>query len=117
MVTVKGFEKRKNAEGNAFYVVFLEGGIGFQKSQKTGQFYAVSRKTSITTTFDEQTCKSLVGSQMPGSIQRVECEPYQVVNKETGEVRDLNHRWTFVPEGESLEEAVFTEEIFNTNEL
>lgn len=117
MVTVKGFEKRKSAEGNEFYVLFLEGGIGFQKSKQTGQFYAVSRKTSITTTLDEESCKALVGSQMHGSIQKVECEPYEVANRETGEVRELSHRWTFIPDGESMEEAVFDSELIQSNEV
>lgn len=107
MVTISEFEKRRNAEGKEFFVLILSGDIDLVKSTLTGNFYATSKKTSITTTFDEKTCKSLIGRQIPGTIKRVECEPWQSVNQSTGELITHNHRWTYVPEGETEEENVF----------
>lgn len=117
MVTVKSFEKRKNADGEEFCVLFLEGGLTFQQSQKTGQFYALARKTSITTTLDEKSCKNLLGTQLPGSIKQVKCEPFEVINKETGEIKQFDNRWSFTPELETHEEAVFTEDIFDLSKV
>ena len=31
----------------------------------------------------------------------------ELINKETGEVLELSHRWVYLPEGATLEEAVF----------
>jgi len=51
----------------------------------------------------------LIGMQIPGSIQRVECEPFEITVKETGEVLELTHRWQFCREGETLEEKVIAD--------
>jgi hypothetical protein len=106
MVTIIGFEKRESIEGKEFNVLLLQGGIELVKSKETGNYYATSKKASISSTFDDAMCTSLIGQQIPGSIQRVECEPYEIVNKETSEVLFLKHRWTFLKEGETLEERV-----------
>jgi hypothetical protein len=106
MVTIIGFEKRENIEGKEFNVLLLQGGIELVKSKEAGNYYATSKKASISSTFDDAMCTSLIGQQIPGSIQRVECEPYEIVNKETGEVLFLKHRWAFLKEGETLEERV-----------
>ena len=49
----------------------------------------------------------MVGEQVPGSVQRKSCEPYEWENKDTGEVLQLSHRWVYLPEGATLEEAVY----------
>lgn len=35
---------------------------------------------------------------MEGSIEKVECEPYQYVNKDTGEVMVLHRRYSYIKE-------------------
>lgn len=55
------------------------------------------KKASITSTFDELTCQALIGTQMQGSIQKVECEPYEYTVKDTGEVIVLHHRFVYSP--------------------
>ncbi len=37
-----------------------------------------------------------------GSIEKVECEPYQHTIKETGEVITLNHKYEYKPEDETV---------------
>ena len=56
------------------------------KSQTSNQFYATAKKAFISSTFDEQTCKALIGTEMPGNVLKQECEPYEYVNKDSGEV-------------------------------
>ena len=60
-------------------------------------FYATAKKAIIPSTFDEVTCKGLIGTQIPGSIEKQECEPYEYVVQETGEEIILSHRWVYVP--------------------
>jgi hypothetical protein len=106
MVKIIGLVKRKNKEGVEFNALLLESGFELVKSKTTGNYYATSRKASITSTFDEAVCANLIGQQIPGSVQRVETEPYDFIVKNTGEILTLNHRWVYLKEGETIEEKV-----------
>ena len=64
----------------------LQGGLELVKSSQTGQVYAMAKTASITSTFTEVVCKSLIGQQLPGSARKIECEPFNYTVKETGEV-------------------------------
>ncbi|MEI6679270.1 MAG: hypothetical protein WCL21_11725 [Mariniphaga sp.] len=109
MVTITDYSLRTTAEGKEFYSIILQGGIEMVKSKATERFYATIKKCSITSTFDEATCKASIGERIPGSIQKQTCEPYSYVAKETGEILTLTHRWVYLPEGASLEEAIYEE--------
>jgi hypothetical protein len=109
MVTIVDFVKRQNKLGENFNALILQSGIELVKSQETGRWYATAKKASITSTFDDAMCQSLIGQQIPGSVHRVECEPYEFTNKETGEVLTLTHRWVYLKEGETIEEKVIAD--------
>jgi hypothetical protein len=112
MVTIVDFVKRQNKEGQEFNALILQGGLEFVRSLRTGRYYATAKKTSITSTFDDEMCQSLIGQQIPGSVQRVDCDPYEITLRETGEVITLYHRWVYLKEGEVLaEQAVATEKV------
>jgi len=109
MVRIIGFKQREKEDGTPFYILELQGGVEMSLSKETGQYYATAKKAFVTSTFDEPTCKALIGSEMAGSIQRKEVEPYTYVVKETGEELVLAHRWVFVPKSEEeskQEEAI-----------
>ena len=110
MVKIVDFVKRTNKEGNEFYALILQSGIELVKSRDTGRWYATAKRASITSTFDEAMCQSLIGQEIPGSVQRVECEPYPFTVRDTGEVLTLTHRWQFVNEGEILAAQVVAPE-------
>ena len=107
MVTVVDYAERQRQDGTVFYALILQGGLSLVQSQNTGNFYATVKKCSIPSTFDEKTAQSMVGEQVPGSVQKKACEPYEWENKDTGEVLQLSHRWVYLPEGATLEEAVY----------
>ncbi len=98
MVTIINFKERNKEDGTSFFVLELQGGIELVQSQKTKQFYATAKKAYISSTFDELTCKALIGTQMPGSIEKEECEPYEYTVQETGEIITLSHRYQYVQE-------------------
>lgn len=110
MVTIVDVKERVNLKGEPFYALVLQGGLELVKSKETGNFYATSKRASISTTFDEMTCKGLIGQQLPGSIQRVETEPYEFTSRETGEILSLTHRYVYLKEGESVEQRVLAEQ-------
>lgn len=95
MVTVKDYKKRENKEGKNFYVLILQGGVFPVRSQETGRMYFTAKTCSVSTTFDEETCMDLIGSQFPGTIERVETEPYNYTVPESGDVIELSHRWEY----------------------
>jgi len=107
MVRVKDFVVRTTKDGRQFVALIIQGGLSFVQSKNTGNYYATVKQCSIPSTFDEDTAKSFVGERMPGSVQKMSCPTYQWVNKTTGEVIELSHRWVYVPEGATIEEAVF----------
>jgi len=98
MVTVVDYAARKNGEGKDFFALILQGGIEMVMSKQTGRYYATAKRTSIPSTFDELTCRSLVGEKIPGTIMKVPCDSYSFAVKETGEIIEMNHRWVYLPE-------------------
>lgn len=99
MVTIVNYKERLKDDGSSFFVLELQGGIEMTQSKTTGMFYATAKKAIIPSTFDEVTCQGLIGTQIPGSIEKQDCEPYEYVVQETGEEIILSHRWVYVPEG------------------
>ncbi|WP_179009618.1 hypothetical protein [Winogradskyella forsetii] len=98
MVQIVNFNERESDDGSTFFALTIQGGVELVKSKETGNFYATIRKTSIPSTFDEATCKALVGSEVPGEIVKKPCKPYSYTIKETGEIVELSHRYEYVPE-------------------
>ena len=106
MVTITDFKARVNSNGEKFYALILQGDVDFVQSATTGNFYATARTASITSTFNETVCQSLIGKQMAGTIIKTECEPYEYANPETGELLTLTHRYTYMPENTIPKQAV-----------
>jgi hypothetical protein len=101
MVTVTKNSTRLRKDGTTFQVLELTGGLELIQSQETGKFYATVRKTTIPCTFDENTAKGLIGTQMKGDVVRVQVDPYDFVNPKTGEIIKLQHSYSYQPEGSS----------------
>jgi hypothetical protein len=98
MIKIINYKLSKNADGKEFVSLKLQGGVEAIQSQQTGRFYLTAKTCYISSTFDEQTAKGLVGSEIPGSVVRVACEPYEYTVKDTGEVLTLAHRFEYLPE-------------------
>ena len=73
-----------------------QGGVAAVKSQETGRTYLTVRKARIACTFDEQTCESLIGSELDGKVIKVPVEPYEYALPDTGEVMTLEHRYEYI---------------------
>ena len=95
MVTIVDFEKRKNNLDEEFNVLILQGGIETVISKQTGKPYITARKTSIPCTFGDEFAKNLIGDEMPGSIERIECEAYEFTNPETGKKVKLDYTYQY----------------------
>ena len=95
MVSVNNYVLRNRKDGTTFVALELVGGLEMIKSNTTGNYYATMKKSSVPSTFDEDTAKLFVGSQLPGQIVKIECDPYEFVNKRTGELMMLNYTYAY----------------------
>lgn len=99
MVTVSGYNSRKNKSGEDFITLELTGSLEIVQSQNTGKMYATVKKCSIPSTFDEHLAKMLIGSKIEGEIVRVPCDPYDYTVKSTGEQITLAYSYAYQPAG------------------
>ena len=106
MVTVIDYAKRVNSQGEEFYALILQSDLEMVKSRESGNFYATAKRASVTSTFTEEACEKLIGQEIPGSIQRVPAEPYEFTIPDTGEVIQLEHRWVYFAEGQTVDAVV-----------
>lgn len=111
MVTIVNYKSFKNENEEEFFSLVVQGGLEAIKSKETAQVYFTARTAQVTSTFDENTCKSLIGSQIPGKIEKVEVEPYEYLNSQTGELITYTKRNVFIPQGQEEED----EEILKNN--
>lgn len=107
MVTVKDYAIRQTKDGREFVALILQGGLCLVQSKQTNNFYATVKRCSIPSTFDVETAKGMIGEKIPGTVQKTSCEPYDYTVQDTGEILHLDYRWAYVPEGATIEEAVF----------
>ena len=103
MVRISNYIKRTTEEGKSFFVLELQGGVEVVKSRETGKLYMTARKASMSCTFDELTCQSLIGTELPGSVIKVECEAYEYTIKDTGEVITLSYRFEYVEQEAAIQ--------------
>lgn len=116
MVQIVNYRECSKDDGSKFYLLELQGGIEMVMSKTTGQFYATAKKAVISSTFDKATCQGLIGTQMQGSILKVEVEPYNYVVRETGEEITLTHKWVYTPEEEPKIEKFFEADVNSFSE-
>lgn len=111
MVKVIDYQLRKAESGKEFCTLTVQGGIEIVQSQETGSFYATTKKANITCTFNEETCKMLIGQELQGCIHKVECEPYDYAVPSTAEVIQLTHKYLYSPtdEAPSFAKSIFSE--------
>jgi hypothetical protein len=110
MVRITNYQRRVTEQGKEFFTLELQGGIEIVKSQETGKSYLTARKATMSCTFDELTCQSLIGTELPGAVKKLQCEEYAYTIRETGEVISLSHRYEYV----ETEEPVVTKDIGKT---
>ena len=49
----------------------------------------------------------MVGERVAGSVQKTQCDPYEFTPKDSDEVITHDYRCVYVPEGATVEEAVY----------
>ena len=102
MVTIVDCVKRTNNQGSEFIALIVQSDLEIVTS-KNGSVYCTVKKASIPSTLENlETAKMMLGKVLPGTIEKVECAPYDRVT-ENGELVTLNHRYSYVPESSRVE--------------
>jgi hypothetical protein len=102
MVKIVDFKTYQKDDGTEFHALVVQGGIEAVKSKETERTYFTARTVNVPCTFNESTCKAMIGTDFPGSIQKVEVEPYDYAIPNTGELITLSHSFQYVSEGEGI---------------
>lgn len=113
MVQITEYKTYQREDGESFHVLVVQGGVEAVKSKETGRTYLTAKTTRVPCTFDEQTCQSLIGTTLPGSIRRVEVEPYEFTIADTGEIIERTHRYEYISE----EEAIVQDNVLEREEV
>jgi hypothetical protein len=95
MVTITNFNEVERKDGSKFISLELTGQAELIQSQTTNKWYATVRKCRIPSTFDANIAQAMIGQRLPGEIVKVICEPYDFVNKQTGEILKLQHSFAY----------------------
>ncbi|MDE0536942.1 hypothetical protein [Tenacibaculum sp. L6] len=112
MVRIVDFKTYKREEGTEFCVLIVQGGVEAVKSKETGKLYLTARKARVPSTFDVDTCKALLGTELEGSVKKVEVEPYEYTDEKTGDILSLTHRYEYLTKDqELLKKNVVLEEV------
>jgi hypothetical protein len=106
MITIRDFRLQENKEGKEFITLVLQGDVEFVQSLQTGRFYATAKRCTISSTFDLVTAEALIGTKLPGHIERMPCPEYNFTVPETGEVIKLAHTYQYVPDDIQEEESL-----------
>ncbi|WP_157593097.1 hypothetical protein [Rufibacter tibetensis] len=107
MVKIIAYNKAQNNRKHNTLV--LQGELEFIPSKTEGRYYAIAAICSISCTFNEVLCAGLVGKTLPGSLEKMECAPYEHPAPNSDEVLTLTHTWYYSPTPRTIEQCVFPE--------
>src|SRR6478752_2733966 len=114
MVRIIDFKTIKKENTKEFNMLVVQGGIEPLVSKTTGRIYFTVRKANVSTTFDTETCKALIGTDLPGTIEKRTCDPYDYTVPETGEIINLRHILQYIdPDVINANIHIIDEEIVN----
>lgn len=118
MVTIINYKEVQTEDGRQFVSIELQGEPKLEISATTGNFYLTANKTRVSTALPIEACKMLIGQKLPGTVDKIQVDPYPYVNKETGEAFTLDYAYVYRPEEQSMsKEELDYARMVNLNEF
>ena len=102
MVQITGYKVFEKENGEIFFSLIVQGGVEAVVSRETGRTYLTARTARVSCTFNEVMCKSLIGTSLPGTISKVEVDPYEFTIQETGEIIQRTHRYEYMSDEDAV---------------
>ena len=98
MVKVISTETKVNPKTKENYnVIVLMGNVEVLKSKSTGKPYITAKKVTVPTTLNREQANELVGSTLPGTIEKVDCAEYEIKMPNSNKKIKINHTFQFTP--------------------
>lgn len=99
MVLVSDYELREAQDGKAkVFLKVISEDLVPQTSRVTGKVYLKPLSTFLFAAIEPNQAEFLVGRSLPGRIEKVPIEPYDITDFQTGEIRTIDFRYQYVPE-------------------
>ena len=102
MVTVESVVERTNSATGELFCSVMVVGTPTVYTNEDGKTSIVALKASAPSNLPKSMLMDLVGKQLPGTVIRVETDPYTWVNPRTGEELTLSHTYKYVGEEPEL---------------
>ena len=96
MVQIIGFEKKQSKNKESYAVLILAGEPEVMISKSSGRPYISAKKTTIPCALEENQAQALIGKELPGSIERVSCTPFQLTLA-NGKKLKINSAFQYMP--------------------
>lgn len=104
MVKIIGTETKINPKTKGQYnVIVLLGDVEVLTSKSTGKPYLTAKKVTIPTTLNQEQANELVGSTLPGKIEKIDCAEYEIKMPNSNKKIKINHTFQFAPSTEEVE--------------
>ena len=101
MVKIINYKTATSNDGNQFILLKVSGGLQPVQSMTTGKIYFKGKTAYVASNLDEASAQAVIGSEMPGVINRVACEPYDIVES-TGESITIDYRYEYQLEEQTI---------------
>lgn len=98
MVKVIGTETKVNPKTKENYnVIVLLGNVEVLKSKSSGKPYLTAKKVTMPTTLTSEQAAELVGTSLPGNIEKIDCPEYEIKMPGSNKKVKINHTFQFSP--------------------
>ena len=67
-------------------------------SKTSGRAYFKALRAKVFAAIDEEVAKEMIGFQLPGTIQQLKVDPYEIYDQRTGEVKVLDYQNVYMSE-------------------
>lgn len=94
-VEVVSIEEKTGTNGETFRVVMVVAPPSVYTNEE-GKSFLASPKVGIPSNLPFKDLKDLIGTKIPGKIERIKCEPYLWINPNTNEKITLNYQYKYV---------------------
>lgn len=98
MVKIIDAQTRVNSKTKAEYnVIVLLGDVQVLNSKSSGKFYLTAKRVVLPTTLDQVQAKELVGTTLPGVIEKVDCPEYEIKMPNSNKKVKITHTFQYSP--------------------
>jgi len=98
MVKIIDAQTRVNSKTKEEYnVIVLLGDVQVLNSKSSGKFYLTAKRVTLPTTLDQNQAKELVGTTLPGVIEKVDCPEYEIKMPTSNKKVKITHTFQYSP--------------------